>query len=270
MDPISSLSNPKIKQARALRQRKARQEAGLFLVEGIWHVGEAAEAALSGNLTLQSILYAPALLKSNFANELLSRLERDGIACYAVTPEVFASLADKENPQGILAIASPRKWSLTDLSAGNFTRGVALVSPQDPGNVGTILRTIDSVGASGLLLLESSVDLYHPSAVRASMGALFWLPVVNASFESFVQWAHAGGYHIFGTSAHGDQDYIEVTYEEPHILLLGSERAGLTHEQAAVCHHLLRMPMLGRVTSLNLAVAAGVLLYEVLAKRRVR
>src|SRR5690606_31870596 len=114
-----------------------------------------------------------------------------------------------------------------DLVPESFPWGVALVAPQDPGNVGSILRTIDAVGASGLLLLDSSVDLYHPGAVRASMGAIFWLPVVHATFDEFAAWSRRNGYHIFGTSAHGARDYREVTdYPRPCILLLGSEREG--------------------------------------------
>jgi TrmH family RNA methyltransferase len=111
------------------------------------------------------------------------------------------------------------------------------------------------------------VDPFHPSAVRASMGALFWYPLVRASFDDFARWASQGGYTIYGTSAHAAADYRELkAYPRPAILLLGSERQGLSAEQAAVCHHMLRLPMLGRGTSLNLAVAAGVMLYAMLEK----
>src|SRR5512134_4004229 len=161
---ITSLSNPLIKQARALRQKKARLASGSFLVEGIHHVGEAVEAGWD----LEAVLYAPDLLTSQFARELIARLE---IQPQPVSAQVIEALADKENPQGILAIVRQRQARLADLGA--VRTAVALVAPQDPGNVGTILRTLDAVGASGLLLLDSSVDSYHPSVVRASMGALF-------------------------------------------------------------------------------------------------
>jgi len=258
MERITSRSNPRIKDVRSLRQRKARQERGLFLVEGIRHVGEAVEAGAP----LESIYYAPELLTSDFAREMVHSQAARGLPCFETSPEVFEALAEKENPQGILAVARIHEKCLGDMSARNFPWGVALVSPQDPGNVGAILRTLDAVGASGLLLLDSSVDLYHPSAVRASMGTLFWYPVVHASFDEFSAWAQQSGYHIYGTSAHGAVDYRTVKrYERPRILLLGSERQGLTPEQTAVCEQLICMPMLGRVTSLNLAVASGVMLY---------
>jgi TrmH family RNA methyltransferase len=261
MDLISSRNNSKVKRARALRGRKSRQESSAFLVEGIRHVGEAVEAGAE----IEAIFYAPALLGSDFGASLVAKLSEKGVDCYATTAEVFESLASKENPQGILAVVRPQAWTLEDLTPENFPWGVALVDPQDPGNVGTILRTLDAVGASGLLLLDDGVDAYHPSAVRASMGTLFWRPVVKASFSNFAEWARLGGYHVYGTSAHGAVDYKAIQrYISPRILLMGSEREGLTPEQAACCERLVRLPMMGRATSLNLAVATGVLLYAML------
>ena len=178
---ITSLSNPLIKQTRALRQKKARAESGLFLVEGIHHVGEAVEAGWE----VESILYAPELLTSNFARDLISRL---GSKPQPVSAQVMEVLADKENPQGILAIVHQRRFPLEDFDERRC--GVALVAPQDPGNVGTILRTMDAVGADVLFVLNGGVELYHPTVVRSSMGTLFWKPVIQTSFDEFVTWAH--------------------------------------------------------------------------------
>ena len=268
MDLISSRSNAKIKRVRALRRRKARRGDSIdsapgFLVEGIRHVGEAVEAGAE----IEAIYYAPGLLKSDYAHGLIAAQSQAGVPCHATTDDVFVSIAEKEHPQGILAVVRQPQQTIEDLRPDNFPWGVALVAPQDPGNLGTILRTVDAVGASGLLLLEDSVDPTHPSAVRASMGTLFWHPVVNASFADFRLWARGHGYHIYGTSAHGDVDYRQVeVYASPRILLMGSERDGLTPDQAAVCQQLVRLPMLGRATSLNLAVATGVMLYAMLAR----
>lgn len=263
MEVITSRANEKIKRARALRQRKARQERGAFLVEGIRHVGEALEAGAE----IEEIFFAPELLRSPLAQGWIEKLAERGLPCHAASAAAFASLAEKENPQGILAVVRQRLASLEDLHPGNFPWGVALVNPQDPGNLGAILRTIDAVGASGLLLLEESADPFHPSAVRASMGAIFWHPLARASFEESAAWAHRNAYHVYGASAHASRDFREVAaYERPAILLLGSEREGLTPEQAALCQDVLRLPMRGRTTSLNLAVAAGVLLYAMLPR----
>jgi len=263
---ITSLGNPLVKRARALRQKKARGESGLFLVEGIHHVGEAVQAGWD----VDSVLYAPDLLKSHFAQDLLVRLAAPSgpaartsrLVVQPVSAEVMDSLTDKENPQGILAIVHQKKTELADLQT--FRSGVALVSPQDPGNVGTILRTMDAVGAEVLFLLNGGVDLFHSSVVRASMGTLFWKPVVQTSFDEFVNWARGSGSEstqLIGTSAHADVDFHTLIPRSPWVLVMGNEQKGLTAEQTRACDVTVALPMKGRVSSLNLAVAAGVLLY---------
>ena len=250
---IISLSNPLIKQARALRQKKTRAETGLFLVEGIHHVGEAVEAGWD----IQSVFYAPDLLTSSFAREMIARLP---ISAQSVSIPVMESLADKENPQGILAVVHQRNTTLANIKP--FTRAAALVSPQDPGNVGTILRTLDAVGVDTLFLIEGGVELYHPTVVRASMGALFWNTVLQTSFNEFSTWARKENYQLIGTSAKADVDHKTLVPQVPWILILGNEQKGLTREQTAACDVTVSLPMRGRASSLNLAVAAGVLLYQ--------
>jgi len=253
---ISSPSNPLIKQARALRQKKARDESGLFLVEGILHVGEAAEAGWN----IESLLYCPERLRSVFGRELVERLIVKNIRCAQVSEAAFESFAEKENPQGIAAIIRQKHPTLENFPP--FALSVALVAPQDPGNIGSILRTIDAVGADGLFLLEGGADPYQPACVRASMGTLFWKPFSQAGFSAFAAWAKAGGFSVIGTSAHASARLVDVKLgERPTILLLGSEQKGLSPEQTAICDNLLALPMRGRASSLNLAVAAGVFLY---------
>ncbi len=265
---LTSRSNPKIKQIRQLlNQHKARVNSGLFVAEGIHHVGE----AVAAGARIEYLCYAPDLLTSTFANTLIQEQIKRGIPCLAVDGATFTGLAGKENPQGILAVIHQPQVSLDDLSPQNFGSGVGLVAPQDPGNIGTILRSIDAAGASGLLLLNDpgsaqfSSDAYHPSAVRASMGSIFWYPVVTVIFAEFVTWARANSYSILGTSAHATQDYHQVEdFTKPFILLMGSEREGLNTAQSAVCDVMLKIPMHGRVSSLNLAVATGLMLYSIL------
>jgi TrmH family RNA methyltransferase len=262
MEPITSRQNPKIKQIRALKQRKYRKSTGLFLVEGIRHVGEAVEAGAR----IEYLLVAPDSLRGGYAQSLVDNLQSNQIPIYAVTAEVFNSIAGKDNPSGILAVVQQQYAPLESLSPANFPWGVAVISPQDPGNIGTILRTIDAAGASGLILLDGGVDVYHPTAVRASMGALFWHPVVKATFDRFAEWVKAHNYHLYGTSAHAKTRYDQFHFRKPCILLLGSEREGLSKEQANTCGQLLKIPMHGKTTSLNLSIAAGILLYAMLEK----
>jgi TrmH family RNA methyltransferase len=261
---ITSRANPLIKQIRSLRQKKEREETGLFLIEGIHHVGEAAEAGWE----LETLVYAPDLLTSAFAQHLVEEQSRHGMHCFALSRDLFTAIAEKDNPQGILAIARQRQLGLENISPKTFRWGAAAVSPQDPGNVGTILRTLEAVGADGLFLLDGGVELYHPSVVRASMGTLFWKPVVQASFDDFAKWRRKNNYRLIGSSAHGRTDYREFQWgNKPTILLLGSEQKGLSPEQSAACDAVVSMPMKGRVSSLNLAVAAGVLLYQMMENK---
>ena len=260
---ITSPSNPRIKQARALGRRKERDATGLCVVEGIFHVGEALAAAELGRAVVEYVLYAPERLVSAFGRGLAERAAAAGIPVYETAADVLAAVADKDNPQGILAVARPRRTRLEELDTAACPWLVALVAPQDPGNVGAILRTMDAVGASALLLLDGGVDALHPAAVRAGMGAVFHKPIVSATFGDFLSWARAGGYQLIATSARGRDDYRAANFAPPLALLLGSEREGLSAAQIAACDDLVRLPMRGRITSLNLAVAAGVLLYAI-------
>jgi TrmH family RNA methyltransferase len=256
---ITSLANPQVKQVRSLRQKKARTETGLFLVEGIHHVGE----VIAAGWDVDSVLYAPDLLISEFARDLVTRIAPKP---QPVSAQVMESLADKENPQGIIATVRQKTTKLADLKAmwkrSGHIKCAALVSPQDPGNVGTILRTLDAVGADALFLLDGGVELFHPTVIRSSMGTIFWKPIIQASFDEFVHWAQDGKYQLIGTSAHGDVEYQTFVPDPPWVLVLGNEQKGLSSEQTKSCDVTVSLPMKGRVSSLNLAVAAGVLLYQ--------
>jgi len=256
---ITSLTNPLIKQARSLRQKKWRTESGLFLVEGIHHVGE----VIASGWDVESILYAPELLTSEYARNLIARISPQP---QPVSAQVMESLADKENPQGILAIVHQKATRLEDLKAlwksTKHMKCAALVSPQDPGNVGTILRTLDAVGADALFLLDGGVELFHPTVIRSSMGTIFWKPIIEASFDEFLAWARSGRYQLIGTSAHGDVEFQTFVPDSPWVLVLGNEQKGLSAQQVKSCDVTVSLPMKGHVSSLNLAVAAGVLLYQ--------
>ena len=258
-EQLSSHTNPLVKLIRSLRQRKGRDETDLFLVEGIHHVGEAAEAGW----VIETLVYAPDQLTSDFAHRLVDEQSRRGVRCVAFSAELFSTITEKDNPQGILAVVRQRHFGMNDIQPEHFHFGAALVSPQDPGNVGTILRSLDAAGADGLFLLDGGVDPYHPSSIRASMGTIFWKSLVQTSFDDFVKWARTNNYQLVGSSAHASVDYRDIKRgKQPVILVLGNEQKGLSQEQMAACDVILSMPMKGRVSSLNLAVAAGILLYS--------
>ena len=261
-DIITSLANPIAKQARALRQKKAREESGLFLVEGLAHVGNAVETGWE----VDTLLYSPELLRSAFGFELINQLQKTGVRCQPVSAAVFESFAEKDNPQGIAALVHQRQVNLVDMLSArvgcHLPLFAALVAPQDPGNIGSILRTLDAIGGAGLFLLDGGADPFQPACVRASMGTLFNIPFVQAGFSEFAGWVAQFGVRLVGTSARAEMGYRQFAMDEhPTVILLGSEQKGLSAEQLAACSERVSLPMRGRVSSLNLAVAAGVLLY---------
>ena len=249
---ITSKANPLIRLARALRHSRARNETGLFLIEGLQQVGAAIEAGWE----VEAVLYAPELLASDFGHQVVSRF---GGRVEEISVAAFESIAEKEHPTGILALAKQRRGSLGSMAP--FVCGAALVCPQDPGNVGTVLRTLDAVGGSGLYLLDGGVDPYHPTTIRASMGASFYVPVVEASFAEFLDWRGTHKIRLIGTSARAATNYREARPAAPWILLLGSEQKGLSERKKAACDVVVSLPMRGRASSLNLGVAAGILLF---------
>lgn len=259
---ITSKTNPKIKQIRVLHQRKERDATGLFIVEGIAHVASAIES----NAQIDYLCYAPDLLTSPFAQEMIHRESMGGLACHDVAADVFESISDKENPSGIIAIVHKPKINLQSLIFNPNSLFVALVSPQDPGNIGAILRTMDAVNASGLILVDGGADAYHPTSVRASMGAVFTQKIVVTAFNELSDWGKENHCHIIGTSAKAEVDYRKAKYSFPLILLMGSEQKGLSEEHLAICDQIVKLPMMGKVSSLNLAVAAGVMMYEVIGQ----
>jgi len=199
---------------------------------------------------------------------LTRRLARAGVPCLAVTGEVFRSISLKEGPQGIGAVVRQRWTPLEAIEPGGELCWVALDAVQDPGNLGTILRTSDAVGGAGVILLGPSTDPYDPAAVRASMGAVFSQRLARADFDGLAGWKRSRGFTVAGTSDAAPIDYHAVRYQSPLVLLMGSERQGLSARQQALCDLVVRIPMVGRGDSLNLAVATGVMLYEIFNQRR--
>jgi len=261
---ISSLSNPRIKEIRSLRHRQEREQTGLFFIEGIRLVTEAVQLGAD----IEVLVVAPELLKSQFGQEVVRAQQEHGISCIEVTVDVFRSISVKDGPQGIGAVVRQCWDSLDQVRLTNKDYWVALDAAQDPGNIGTIMRTGDAFGSTGLILLGNCADPYDPTALRASMGAIFSQHLVKASFADFVQWKQRHNYYVTGTSKAAPHDYREVAYRLPLVLLMGSEREGLSSEQQAICDLMVSISMVGRSDSLNLAVATGIVLYEVFYQAR--
>ncbi len=261
---ITSTANPQIKAIRKLRERKERQETGLFCVEGLRIVGD----AFDHQAVIDSLLIAPELLISEYGRDLVAKAISLNIPVLELESSVFHSISQKENPQGLAAICH-QKWSAIDeivISPGSLS--VALDSVADPGNLGTIMRTLDGVGGTHLFLLDHSTDPYDPTAMRASMGSLFNLTLCKTTLQEFGHWKQSRKLFVIGTSDSARDDYHKYPYPEPMILLMGSERQGLSEAHYAICDGVVSIPMAGSADSLNLAAATAVVLYEIFNQRR--
>lgn len=262
---ITSLSNPSIKHIRRLaRDRKSRQESGQFFIEGLRIVGE----AIQQDAPLDVLVFSPDLLVSSYGQGLVKEATCRGCEVLEVSAEVFQSFSQKDGPQGIAAVARQRWQQLDKLALASHDLWTALYQVADPGNLGAILRTMDAVGGQGVILMDHSTDPFDPAAVRASMGALFTQKLVRVSFDEFRAWKQDQAISVVGTSDAAAIDYHSFPYPTPLVLLMGSERQGLPSTIQGICDALVSIPMQGVCDSLNLAVATGVVLYEILNQRR--
>ncbi|HEY1349184.1 MAG TPA: RNA methyltransferase [Ktedonobacteraceae bacterium] len=264
---IMSRHNPKIKQLRALLKRPERERTGLAVIEGLRLV---TEALVRFPDRVRQIIIAPDLLKSQQGQMLVHDKRSRGIPVVPVSAEVFESISQKDGPQGIAAVIAQRWECLEQVKLRAGELWVALAAIQDPGNLGTILRSCDATGCQGIILLDHSTDPYDPTALRASMGAIFSQRLVRTSFHTFTRWKDLHHYTLVGTSDAAPLHYREATYPSPTILLMGSERHGLSPEQQAVCDTIVSIPMRGICDSLNIAIATAVVLYEILDRRGLR
>lgn len=262
-DLITSSANPVLRRMRLLAERRHRRREGAFVVQGIQPVWQAVEAGAA----IETLIVAPGLLgRSSAAGgiaEMVAGQEAAGVRVARLSDELFGRLSDREGPPGLAAIVRGRVRRLGDLPSGPRSIFVALHEIGNPGNLGTIIRTANAAGAGGVVLVSQTTDPFDPAAVKASMGALFSLPVAQArDGEEFFAWAAGRGMTVIGSSAGAETDFWAASYPRPLALLLGAEGTGLPEEVLARGDACVRIPMVGTAESLNLAVAAGLLLYE--------
>lgn len=247
---------------RDLQRRRGRERRGLALAEGVRLV----EEAMAAGVNLRGAAISPALEATPRGRALKEALERTGVATAPVTDEELAKLSDTEHPQGVLAVFQPREWSLRDVAPGSRGAVLVLDGVQDPGNVGTMLRTALGLGAAGVIALPGTAELTNPKVVRGSMGALFRLPAVTVDEAGFLSWATDRGLDLWAADA-GGADVRSIPRTGPVALLVGNEGAGVHPELAARATHTVAVPLAPGAESLNVGVAAGILLYEVLRER---
>jgi RNA methyltransferase, TrmH family len=247
----------------ALRTRRARDETGRYFAEGVRFLVAAVDAAAP----IEATVVVPALLKSAIGQLLVRRLRQRGIPELRVDRETFARLSSARDPQGVGVVLRQHLDPLRRVPMEHGACWLALESVQSPGNLGTLMRTSEAAGGSGVIALGPSVDPFDPNTVRATMGALFTRRLARASPTELSAWARAQGAIVIGASGDASTDYRAVRYDRPVVLVLGGERRGLSPHARGACDAVVRIPMAGRTDSLNLAVAGSILLYEVWSQR---
>lgn len=261
---ITAYSNPLVKQVRLLREKRHRREARQFLAEGLRILTEAREAGILPRL----VFYAAHSAAHPLVMALVEACEAAGGEAIETSEDILSKLSGKDNPGAVIGVYDEFETGLERLDRDRAPIWLVAERLRDPGNLGTILRTGDAVGAGGLILIGDCTDPFSVEAVRASMGALFTVPIARAEWPEFERWLRAGPGELVGLHLEGAVDYQQPAYRAPTFILTGNEAQGMMPEMAAACDTLVKIPMLGKADSLNAAVATAVMAYEVLNQRR--
>ncbi len=254
---ITSLANPLIKDIRALFQKKHRDRQKSFIAEGQKLVVD----ALEQGWTIRMLVHAKSARDS--AGGIAARAIAAGGDVLIVPEKVLGAITRRDNPQMVIGILEQRFAELDTIRPAGSDVWVALDRVRDPGNLGTVIRTVDAAGAKGVVLIGDCTDPFSPEAVRATMGSIFSVPVARCSEEAFSLWRSRYSGLVAGTHLEGAIDYRTVDYSaRPTVLLMGNEQQGLSERLANECDILVRIPQAGRADSLNLAVSTGIMLFE--------
>ena len=259
-ETITSATNPLVKRIRQLADRRHRRREGAFVVDGVQPVWRAVEAGADVEL----LVIAPELLRGSPAMRMVEERRAAGVRVAQLSGELFTRLSERDGPSGLAAIVRARMRPLDDVAAGPDAVFVVLHEVGNPGNLGTIIRTADATGATGVVLIGDASDPYAPAAVKSSMGSLFAVDVsYAATVDAFFAWARARGVQVVATSGGAADRHWDAAYRRPLALLFGSEGPGLPAAAVERSDLRVRIPMVGTAESLNLAAAAAVMLYEV-------
>jgi TrmH family RNA methyltransferase len=261
---VTAFSNATVKRLRSLRDKKHRKSEGLFLAEGLRIVAEARD---SGRLP-EIIAFSAEGAKHPLAAEIIAATEAAGGEAIETTPDILSKMSGKDNPQMLLGAYRQPDTALERIDRSAAPLWIVAQALRDPGNIGTILRTGDAVGAGGLILIDDCADPFSVEAVRASMGALFTQDIATARWPEFVSWLRSGEGQLVGTSLKATHDYLEAKYQRPCFLLIGNEQQGLPADYEAECDLLVKIPMAGRADSLNAAMATAVMAFAITASWR--
>jgi len=257
---VTSLANPIVKDIKSLAMKKFRDQRNAFMAEGLKLVID----ALDLGWTIDTLVFAKSAKGNPAVEKVAARTVASGGLVLEVTEKVLAAITRRDNPQMVVGVFHQRWKLLAEVRPAAGDVWVALDRVRDPGNLGTVIRTADAVGAKGVILVGDTTDPFAVETVRATMGSVFAVPVAKASEQEFLAWRKGFGGLLVGTHLKGAVDYRSVPYAgKPVVLLMGNEQQGLPESLAAACDRLVLIPQAGRADSLNLAVATGVMLFEI-------
>lgn len=258
---IGGFSNPTVKYLRSLRDKKHRRREGKFIAEGLRLLTDARDAGRLPDMLVMAEDRAPHPLLETLENEV----DRAGGEIVETSTEILAKITGKDNPQAVAGVFAEFDTSLAGIDRTRAPIWLVAQALRDPGNLGTLLRTGDAVGAGGLILLDDCADPFSAEAVRASMGAIFTQAVAQARWDAFLPWLRSEPGQLVAASLRDARPYRDAPYAAPCFILVGNESRGLPEAYEAACDLRVTLPMRGRADSLNAAVAGAVLAYEVLA-----
>ena len=261
---ITSVANPRLKAAVRLRDRRGRDDQGRIVIDGVREI----DRAIGAGVAIAELFYLDELCQDQAHQQLLKRARSAGAELIELTWQVMEKLSFGNRAEGVVAIGPTPRRALADLSPPPEALIVVVEGVEKPGNLGAILRTADAAGVAGLIVADGGTDLYNPNAIRASLGAIFTVPVCQASARETLDWLRAGGYRILAARVDGALEYTRADFHGRAAIVLGSEAHGLGTLWQGQDITPVKLPMLGQVDSLNLSAAAAVLLYEALRQRR--
>lgn len=256
---ITSLTNPTVKAVRGLHLRKEREESGLFLAEGLKIVIEAIDLGHAPRI----LMYGADAAGHPMLQKAVAATQDARGEVIEVSRDVLEKVSKRDNPQAVVGVFPQAYTSLGDIRPADAPCWVALQAVRDPGNLGTIIRTADSAGCGGVILVGDCTDPYSVEAVRATMGSVFAVRIAKATVEAFLDWRKTWPGSVAGTLLSATTDYRQADYKTPTLILMGNEQQGLPPELAAACDVTVKIPMRGRADSLNLSVATGIMIYTV-------
>jgi RNA methyltransferase, TrmH family len=256
--------DPRFLTLRSLQTPQGRSRTGRYIIEGIRHLARAVEH----RAPIESVFLDPSLLSNPFGQKLARRLRKRSVVGVRLSNQLYRDLTLALEPQGIGAVVRQQWIPLANVRVGRDSFWLAVESIESPGNLGTIIRTAEAAGVSGIFVLDSESDPFDPAAVRASMGSLFSQRLTRCAPREFADWAKSSGVATVGSSPAGLLDYKALRCRWPAVLLIGSEKRGLSGHLAETADFMVRIPMRGGCDSINVSVAAGVLLFEMSSQRR--